>query len=285
MGSGVTLKLSGIVILVRYPESTIGAATGPPAVITTMSAARIERCAFKVASGSKPKGSLAFQSDIGVLEVDRCWFEGFDSAIEVAANFRTDVHIAETMIVRSPARDPAAAHAAEGYGWGVKVRYLSGVLPAAKTFKPNFLLDHCTLEGAGLFDLTSSPGPSPVNVEVRQCVLRANTLLAVNPKRAPPSQIEWRGEGNQYEILGRSWIVNSASQGTPVLSASATDLDGWLKFTRGERNPIRTKLKYRVDPSVRGEVFKPSDFAIETSTTPQSRPGADPELVGPWSRP
>ena len=59
VGSGVTLKLSGIVILVRYPESTIGAATGPPAVITTMSAARIERCAFKVASGSKPKGSLA----------------------------------------------------------------------------------------------------------------------------------------------------------------------------------------------------------------------------------
>ena len=48
-----------------------------------------------------------------MLEVDRCWFEGFDSAIEVAANFRTDVHIAETMIVRSPARDPAAAHAAK----------------------------------------------------------------------------------------------------------------------------------------------------------------------------
>ena len=68
----------------------------------------------------------------------------------------------------------------------MKVRYLSGALPAAKTFKPNFLLDHCTFEGAGLFDLTNSPGPSRRKVEVRQCVLRANTLLAVNPKRAPP---------------------------------------------------------------------------------------------------
>ena len=72
----------------------------PPPVITTVNSVQIDRCAFKVASGPNPKGCLAIQSDIGVLEVDRCWFEGFDSAIEVAADFRTNVRIRQTMIVR-----------------------------------------------------------------------------------------------------------------------------------------------------------------------------------------
>ena len=56
-------------------------------------------------------------------------------------------------------------------------------------------------------------------------------------------------------------------------------------FTRHEKDPIRTKLKYQVDPSARGEVLQPRDFAIEASTWPLSRPGADPEQVGPWSPP
>ncbi len=109
VGSGVTLKLSGIVLLVHYPEPTNAPPTVPPAVITTTSGARIERCAFKVVSRSKPKGSVAFQSDIGVLEIDRCWFEGFDSAIDISADSRTDVQLAQTMIVRSRIPDPADA--------------------------------------------------------------------------------------------------------------------------------------------------------------------------------
>ena len=36
---------------------------------------------------------------MGPLEVDRCWFEGFDKAIEVAAGFTTDMRISQTMIV------------------------------------------------------------------------------------------------------------------------------------------------------------------------------------------
>ncbi len=227
------------------------------------------------------------QSNIGVLEVNRCWFEGFDSAIEVAAESRTNVQIRQTMIVRDPGgREPSEASPSEGYGWGVKLRFTGAVRPPTKAVPPpNFLLDHCTLEGAGLFDLTDSPGPGPVKVEVKQCVLRSNTLLAVNLKRRPREQVQWRGEWNYYEVLGRSWIVNSASEGTPVLSASATDLDGWLEFVRQEKNPIRIKLKYRIDPSARGELLQPREFTIEESAQTQFHPGADPKLVGPWSSP
>jgi hypothetical protein len=195
------------------------------------------------------------------------------------------VRMSHTMIVRAPVRDLAEVSPSEGYGWGAKLRFSSSAQPQVKTVQPNFFLDHCTLEGAGLFDLTDSPGPAPVLVEVKHCVLRSNTLLAVNPKLRPVGQIQWRGELNSYDVLGRSWIVNSASEGTPVLSASATDLQGWVDFVRQEKDPIRVKLNFQVDPSARGEQLQPRDFAIEESTWPQSRPGADPKLVGPWSPP
>jgi hypothetical protein len=136
-----------------------------------------------------------------------------------------------------------------------------------------------------LVDLTNSPGPAPVEFEVRQCVVRANTLLAVNPKRPSREQIHWRGESNQYEIQSPTWIVSSASEGTPILSASATDLKGWLNFAPGEKDPIQTKLKYRIDPAARPESLQPRDIAIERSTQSQFHPGADAELVGPRSQP
>jgi eukaryotic-like serine/threonine-protein kinase len=285
LGSGVPLKLSGITILVHHPKPTATPTAASPAVIKTAGSSKIDRCAFKVVSGPKPKGCVAIQSNIGVLEVDRCWFEGFDSAVDVEADFRTNVRIRQTMIVCAPARDPADPQPSEGYGWGAKLRFSAAIPPEAKAFQPIFSFDRCTLEGEGLFDLTESTGPAPVPVDVRRCVLRVNTVLAVNPKGRPLDQIIWHGEGNQYEVLGRSWIVNSASQGTPLLSASAMDLNDWVDFVRHEKDPVRTPLKYRIDPSLRGELLRPRDFAIDASAQPQSPPGARPELVGPWSRP
>jgi eukaryotic-like serine/threonine-protein kinase len=286
LGSAVTLKISGVTFVVHYPGPGAPASPAPPAVITTMGSAKFDRCAFKVAPGPHPKGCRVLQSNIAVLEVDRCWFEGFDSAIEVAAESRTNVQIRQTMIVRAAVRESTETSRSEGYGWGVKLRFAGAVRPQAKAVPPpNFALDHCTLEGAGLFDLTDSPGPAPVKVEVKRCVLRSNTLLAVNPKRGPLGQVQWDGESNYYDVLGRSWIVNSASEGSPLFSASATDLDGWVDFVRQEKNPIRIKLKYRIDPSARGELLQPRDFTIEESAQTQSHPGADPKLVGPWSPP
>ena len=46
---------------------------------------------------------------------------------------------------------------------GREIKFSAGIRPPTKGAKPkpNLILDHCTMEGAGLFDLTSSRGPAP----------------------------------------------------------------------------------------------------------------------------
>ena len=282
LGSGVTLKLSGVTILVHYPPATVPPTIVPPAVITAASASTFEHCAFKVAAGPKPKGCRALFSDMGALEVDCCWFEGFDQAIDVTASYMTHMRISQTMIVPASGRDLAHAQVGEWYGWGVKIKFAGALRP--QSAQPNILLDHCTVEGAGLFDLAASEGPARLQVEMKKSVLRGNALLALNRNRPPGEQIYWQGEANQFDIQGPTWIVNSASEGSPMFSASVTDLGGWLVFAPAEKTPIRTKVKYQIDPSARSEPLQPRDFAIEPGAQPQSHPGADAELVGPRSR-
>ena len=98
-------------------------------------------------------------SNMGGLEVDRCWFEGFDDAIEVDANYGTQMKITQTMIVPNSRLGSDQTHPSEGYGWGLKFKFVADIRPMPKGArpKPNLILDHCLVEGAGLFDLTSSP--------------------------------------------------------------------------------------------------------------------------------
>ena len=150
---------------------------------------------------------------------------------------------------------------------------------------PHLILEHCTVEKAGLIDLTNNPVASVIEVEVNHCAVKAEALLACKPDIPPSSQVRWRGVGNQYEILGRVWIVLSASEGTPAFSSAATDLQSWLLFAPEDRNPIQDKLKFLTDVATRAKLAQPSAFKIQTSVAPQITPGADPELVGPWSNP
>jgi len=283
-GSGVTLKISGLTILVHYPAPF---PVGLPPLISTAGKTTIERCAFIVAPGSYPAGCRALASNMGALEIERCWFEGFDDAIEADANYGTEMQIKQTMIVPSSGRGANQTHPSEGYGWGLKFKLIGDIRPTAKGAlpKPNLILDHCLVEGAGLFDLTSSQGPAPLRVAVNQCTFRTNSLLALNRKRLKmEEQIHWEGKGNQYDILGHSWIVESASEGSPAFSKDVVDLDSWLRVTRGEKETVRAKPKYLIDPATRSESRRPSDFAIEGLPQPQAHPGADPSLIGPWSK-
>jgi hypothetical protein len=219
---------------------------------------------------------------LGPVDIERCWFEGFDEAIEVAAGYTTEMRISQTMIVPAPGHDPIQAQTSEWYGWGVKFIFNADVRSKVAQPKWNLILDHCTFEGAGLLDLTGSPGPAPIRLEANQCVFHANTLLAFNPKRPKQQQqVHWQGTLNQYDILGRIWIVHSTA-GSPAFSTDITDLDSWLQFNPGEKSPIRSKLKYQIDPTRRSASLRPHDFAIEAPAAPQPRPGADPAMVGPW---
>lgn len=123
-GSAVSLELSGLTIVVNYQQPA--AISDAPAVITAAGLARIERCAFKVISAAIRKGSRAIFSNGGKLNLNRCWFEGFDKAIEIAALTNAPTHIQQTMIVS--ASDPAQTQSqlVEGYGWGVKFHIDAG---------------------------------------------------------------------------------------------------------------------------------------------------------------
>jgi eukaryotic-like serine/threonine-protein kinase len=284
-GSAVSLEITGVTFVVHYSGPAASLSSAPPALLTVAGKSKLERCAFKVASPSLPKGCRALFSSLGPVDVERCWFEGFDEAIEVAAGYTTEMRIRQTMIVPAPGHGPIQDQPGDWYGWGVKFVFNADVRSQADQPKPNLILDHCTVEGAGLLDLTGSQGPAPIRLEVNQCVFRANTLLAFNPQRPrQQQQIHWEGAGNQYDIVGHAWIVHSTA-GSPAFSMEITDLESWLHITPGENKTIRSKLKYQIDPARRPASLQPHDFTIEAPAPPQSRPGADPAQVGPWSSP
>jgi serine/threonine protein kinase len=280
-GASVRLKLSGVTIAVHYPDSGVANAPAPPAVITAAGNTEIDRCAFKTMD-ARVKASCAVLSNGGLLKVDRCWFEGFDKAIEIDAQNTARTVIQQTMIVPESCKDHAQADLAESYGWGVKLKFVGAPRAATTNLSPHLTLKHCTVEGGGLIDLTGWKGPGQVQAEVNFCAVRTNALLAVNPKTPPAQQILWRGEGDQYDVQGHSWIVHSASAESPAFSNEITDLTSWLNSFATESNPIKQKVLYRVDPAARSTPLRPRDFALDPRPG-QVQTGADPDDVGPWS--
>ena len=149
-GSGVSLELSGLTIKVRYPQQ--GALAPPPAVVVAAGSAKIDRCAFQVTGDSPVKGSRALVSDGGVLEVNRTWFQGFDETINIIAMTSIPARIRQTMIV--PTFGLAQTRPSDWYGWGVKLQLGSGAVADVKNPLPHLILEHCTVEKAGLIDVT-----------------------------------------------------------------------------------------------------------------------------------
>ena len=203
------------------------------------------------------------------LGVDRCWFEDFDTAIEVSAINRTVTRIQQTMIVL--AVEAAQAQPVELYGWGVKVQYVGSGSPA-----PHLILAHCTIEGAGLLDLSDGSGSAPLQVDVNHCTSE--------PKRSwPASPVSlWRGNsfgmGRVISTISWGfWIVPSARQRTS--ETAVTGLNSWLCVAIKDSEPVRSKLKYHTDPGAIN-CARPRDFTIDA---PHPHPGADPGKVGPWS--
>lgn len=284
-GSGVALELSGLTIKVRYPPQ--GASPTLPPLITTVGSAKIDRCALIVLGGSHSKGSRAIFSNGGVLDVNRCWFQGFDEAMNVTAIKSSTARVRQTMIVPSTKAGPGQTLPSEWHGWAIKLQSGGGGLSSKTTDTPapQLVLDHCTVEAAGLINLTDNSPTLHVNVEVNHCAVSAKALLACRQGDTTFNQVRWQGAGNQYSIHGPVWIVLSASEGTPALSSGATDLRGWLQIMTGDRNPIQNKLEFVTDLKNRSTAGHPTDFKIQVPTGIQVAPGADPALVGPWSSP
>jgi serine/threonine-protein kinase len=283
-GSAVPLELTGLKILVRRKGALPSGL--PPPLIVAAGKARLVRCAFEMVVGSDVRDSRAVLSSGGALEVDRCWFQGFDKAIDILASHGNTARLQQTMIVASSAPRQAPAGPPELHGWGVRLQHGWGGPPRRNNEPSCLILDGCTFEGAGLLELGNRPPPSPYQVEVKHCAVRADALLAWEPNKPDEiltAQIKWLGEGNQYDIRDRCWIVLSESHGTPTDSTAVTGLDSWSRVAR-ENEPIRAKLTYRTDPLARSGQLQPHDLAISHSGPLDHNPGANPELVGPRSK-
>jgi hypothetical protein len=134
--------------------------------------------------------------------------------------------------------------------------------------------------------LTDGHASGPLSVEVRDCAVRTEALLGLDAKTPAVSlseKLQWTGRGNQFDILGRSWIVGLPG-GEPVPNfRNVSDLSGWSSVAKQETESVAAAIEYSMDPQVRSSPIQPRDFAIQAPTSRQNRPGADPELVGPWN--
>jgi serine/threonine-protein kinase len=267
------LSIVGVTIVARYR----GTPKVAPALIQAGGNVTLDRCAF-TATGAV-KDSRAVVAEGGSLEVKGCWFEGFDTAIDVASFSGSTAIVRQSMMVRAhpkaKADDPAS-------GWAVRVRRTPG--GAGKAGR-RLVLEHCTVKGAGLLDLVDFSPQAPAQVEIKACAAMAEALLSwQTPKPGTPLTAEalgWKGRDNQYDIRGKAWIVQGP-EGSPELPDGPTDLASW-RSRMEEVDPLPPPIRFQVSPESLSESPRPRDFAlIDQDANP---PGADPDHVGPGAAP
>jgi hypothetical protein len=163
-------------------------------------------------------------------------------------------------------------------GWAARVRRLPG---GNTNIGRSLLREHCTAKGEGLLHLVDFSPQAPLQVDLRHCAVLVDALLAwQTPGPGTPQVAEalaWKGEGNQYDVHGKSWVVLS-SEGTPELAEGPVDLASW-RSRMTERDPLSPPIRFRTPPESLSQSPEPGDFAV---IDPEVRPpGADPDRVGP----
>ena len=290
------LRLEGVTIVAHF----VGSGPDPPPVIEAGASLALERCAFRVESETPPRGTVSGTRAVvlegGALTATGCFFENFDRAIDVSCYLGVTSTVKQCMFVHnrslgSSSADPAPAGGGGVFGgWAVRLRSMPGGSGKAGR---RLLMDHCTTQGRGLLDLAGFSPLAPVTVNLPSCAVLADALVAwetVTPRAGapatPPSRdaLSWLGQGNEYDIRGKSWLLLAPGGGPLVpLPDGPTDLKAWDHAMGSERDSLPPPLRFATDPSARSEHPVPADFAVADQGT--SRPvGADPAQVGPVGR-
>jgi eukaryotic-like serine/threonine-protein kinase len=264
------INLVGVTIKAHYS----GKAKDVPPVIRAGATASLERCSFS--ADGEAKGARAVQAEGNTLVVTGCWFEGFDRAIDIAAFGGSSATVSQCMMIRAGSDDPPT-------NWAVRVRNMPGGPGKAGR---KLLLERCTARGSGLLDLVGFSSASPYKVEVTQCAVLAEALLAweVAPGEASPTvdelkrALEWKGVGNQYDVHDPSWVVLSPRD-KAAMPGGPTDLASWSKLA-SEADPVPPPITFQ-DASTKTP--KPADFAILDQPV-GVRVGAAPGKVGPAAK-
>ena len=257
------LTIVGVSIVAHYA----GDLKVVPPLIKAGGNVTLDRCAF--AAKGAVGGSRAIAAEGGSLTVAGCWFEGFDTALDVAAFAGSSTTVRQSMMVQARG-EPA--------GWAVSIRRTPG--GSAKVPR-RLVMEHCTARGKGLLHLAEFSSESPLQVDIQECAAMTEALLAwETAKPGTPLTAEaliWKGQANQYDIRGSSWVVLSP-KGTPELPDGPTDLASWRsKMT--ELEPLPPPIRFRTPPESLSETPQPRDFAM--SDQDARSPGADPDQVGP----
>jgi hypothetical protein len=232
--------------------------------------------------GVRVAGCRAIVAEGGDLLVKGCCFQGLDTAVEVHPIGGSTTELEETMII--PARNqsliaqtsPSTSSGDETFGWGIKMQ----LFPGGRTTTRRLVLKHCTLVGQGLLQLGGFSPDSPVHVDMRECAIQATTLVGWLPSSTARTwthrEFVWKGEGNQLDITGQSWVV-PVGKVPPGVETGEMSRDQWLKLF--ESNPISGPIQFSDRPESSSRSNGPADFRVKP--TGQGRIGANPELVGP----
>ena len=204
--------------------------------------------------------------------MDGCWFQGFDTALDVASFGGSITRIKQSMMVRAArtgATFQSAGRSASGGGRAGETPRTIGGWPWS-----------IARRRAQVCSLVDFAPDARLQVGIKECAILADALLAWQSSKPGTSWAEvldWSGEGNQYDIRGKSWVVPS-SEGAPELLDGPTDLASWQSKV-AEGDAVLPPVRFRVASVSRSESQEPSDFAI---IDPEVRPpGADPVRVGP----
>jgi len=270
LGSTVDLTLEGLTIEVGRE----GEGQSPPPVIVAAGTVALDRCSLRTTPTAGYPGSVAIRTVGGDLSVDRCWFEGFQVAVEIQSLAGSSHALRRSMFV--PGGTPSDA-VKEGRpvrsGWAARVIFQGG---GVRGRGRSIHLDHCTVAGEGLLKVSGFGDPSVLTAEVESCVVRGERLIEWDPSppdaNFDPKSLGWKGVGNQLDLVGDSWIAGGSK--VPTIA----NLDEWAgRFA--EDQAIRSGVQFTMEPVTSDGRLTPQAYALVRPD--DSRPGADPQEVGP----
>ena len=280
--SDTPLKMERVAIVVKYLDP----GSDPAPVIMAGGNATLDRCDFRV-EGQVP-GARAVAVEGGTLSATGCWFENFDRALDIACYEGAVSQLGQCMFVHTL---PGGANTSDSHssGWAVRLRSMPGGF--AKTGR-RLVMDRCTAKGQGLLDLAGFSPHAPVIVDLTACAVQTETLVLCEPDAPPDKEsdslnrqaLSWSGKDNQYDILGKSWVILVTKKGLPEtpMPGGPTDLDSWVRLLGNERDPIPPPIRFATDPAALPAHPEPSNFSLTGQGNRSA--GAEASRVGPGAR-
>ena len=252
--SGLTFRIDGAKV-----------AGGPPALIASSGAIRLDHCGFEAISAEGRNVRVLSFEGLGA-EVLNCWAAGFINPFGLTLRSSSRFLLENSLIVGPPAAEVGWAFAA---GSGLP----KGPPP------PVVEVERCTFSGAGLIAARGFTADRPLTVTVNRSILDAHALLSRDSGGL--EGITYRGERNHYQISG-AFIVGTADDPDPA-EDSADGLDAWRRRYPEDMDSTAEPLTFRRDPAeIRpsGSGPRPSDYELSSGAVGV---GIDPARVGPPS--